>query len=166
MVDSLIAWLAQYLLFVMAAGLAVVWIVGNRTAKIDLAAQAVIGCVLMVAFIYVAKSVHHDPRPFVDDPRITPLFGHSNDDGFPSDHAVAAALIAGLVAARHRVLGVVFAAGAVVIAWARVAAHVHHLQDVVAGLLLGVLAAAGAYYAVVAARRRLSGASSAPCAPR
>jgi undecaprenyl-diphosphatase len=27
------------------------------------------------------------------------------------------------------------------IGWARVAAHVHHLQDVVAGLLIGALAA-------------------------
>ena len=45
-----------------------------------------------------------------------------------------------LVARWRRVTGALVAAGAVVVAWARVAAHVHHAQDVVAGLGIGVLA--------------------------
>jgi membrane-associated phospholipid phosphatase len=83
----------------------------------------------------VAKSVHADPRPFVANPHITPLFHHGRDDGFPSDHSLAAALIAVLLLIRHRLIAVPFTVAAVAIAWARVAAHVHHLQDVVAGLL-------------------------------
>jgi undecaprenyl-diphosphatase len=39
------------------------------------------------------------------------------------------------------VTGAVLGLGAAAIGWARVAAHVHHLQDVLAGLALGVLAA-------------------------
>lgn len=139
---TVIVWTAQYLLWVMVAGFAAVWLFAeDRQGKIVLAAEAVVGIVLMVVFLYVAKSVHHDPRPFVDNPHIKPLFGHSRDDGFPSDHSIAAGLMAILIFLRHRVIGVLFVAAAVAIAWARVAAHVHHLQDVVAGLLLGGLAA-------------------------
>jgi membrane-associated phospholipid phosphatase len=141
-VHTLIVWTAQYLLFVMAAVFVLVWLIAeDRNGKVVLAATAALGVVLMVAFLYIAKDVHHDPRPFVQNPRIKPLFGHSRDDGFPSDHSIAAALIAVLVFWRHRVIGVLLGLAAAAIAWARVAAHVHHLQDVLAGLALGALAA-------------------------
>lgn len=147
--NTLTVWAAQYLLWIMVVGFAAVWLVAeNRRGKIDVAAQSVFGIVLMVVFLYVAKSVHHDPRPFVQNPHITPLFGHSRDDGFPSDHSLAAGLIAVLVLLRHRLVGLLFVAAAVLIALARVAAHVHHLQDVAAGLLLGALAAVIAWLVV------------------
>lgn len=140
--NTLIVWTAQYLLWVMVAGFALLWLVGeDRRGKLDVAFQAVIGIAIMVVFLYLAKSLHHDPRPFVEDPSITPLFRHGADDGFPSDHSLAAGLIATLVLLRRRPLGLLFAAAAISIAWARVAAHVHHPQDVLAGLLLGALAA-------------------------
>jgi undecaprenyl-diphosphatase len=141
-VHTVIVLTAQYLLFVLAAVFVLVWLVAeDRRGKVFLAVAAVIGVILMVGFLYIAQGLHHDPRPFVDNPRIKPLFPHSRDDGFPSDHSIAAALIAGLVAWRHRVVGALLGLGAIAIAWARVAAHVHHLQDVLAGLVLGALAA-------------------------
>lgn len=141
--DTLIVWVAQYLLWVMAAGFAVFWLFGeHRRGKLQLGVQAVAGLLLALLFLYVAKSVHHDPRPFVANPHIKPLFHHGRDDGFPSDHSIAAGLIATLLVTRHRLIGLAFAVAAAAIAWARVAAHVHHLQDVLAGLLLGGLAAA------------------------
>lgn len=156
--DTLISWVAQYLLWVMVAAFAAVWLLlESRRGKIVLGTQAVLGLALALVLMYIAKSVHHDPRPFVRDPGVKPLFGHSRDDGFPSDHSVAASLIAVLVLARHRIAGLVLAAGAVAIAWARVAAHVHHLQDVVAGLAIGSVAAAIAIVAVPPLVDRLSG---------
>ena len=141
--DSVTTWAAQYLLWVMVLAFAVVWVVWeSKRGKVELGVQAVVGLALALALMYLAKSVHSDPRPFVSDPGVRPLFGHSRDDGFPSDHSVAAALIAALIVVRHRILGLVMVAAAVAIAWARVAAHVHHLQDVVAGLILGSIAAA------------------------
>lgn len=141
--NTLITWLAQYLLWVMVAGFVAVWLFGeHRLGKLQLGLQGVIGLVFALVFLYAAGSLHHDPRPFVVNPRIKPLFPHARDNGFPSDHSIAAGLIATLILVRHRLIGLVFAVAAVVIAWARVAAHVHHLQDVVAGLLLGAAAAA------------------------
>jgi undecaprenyl-diphosphatase len=115
--------------------------------------------------MYVAKSVHHDPRPFVQNPHVKPLFPHSRDDGFPSDHSIAAALIAGLTAWRHRLIGALLGLGAAAIAWARVAAHVHHLQDVLAGLALGVVAAVLASLAAAWVLARLEASRSQDARP-
>lgn len=141
--DHVIVWTAQYLLYVMCAVFALVWLAGeNNRGRLELLLQAVIGLICCGIFIYVAGKLHDDPRPFVQNPSLTPLFAHAADNGFPSDHSVAAGLIATLILLRHRITGAVlwlFAAG---IAASRVAAHVHHVQDVVAGLVFGIVAAA------------------------
>jgi undecaprenyl-diphosphatase len=98
--------------------------------------------------MYVARNSHTDPRPFVENPHVKPLFEHAPDNGFPSDHSVAAGLIAALVLMRRHLVGELFAVGAALIAWARVAAHVHHLQDVLTGLALGAAAAVIAAFVV------------------
>lgn len=140
--DTLITWIAQYLLWVMAAGLAAVWLFAEtRAGKISLSLSAVLGLVLALGFMYIARNSHTDPRPFVENPHVKPLFGHAADNGFPSDHSVAAGLIASLVLLRRHLVGVLFAVCAGAIAWSRVAAHVHHLQDVLTGLALGAAAA-------------------------
>lgn len=146
--DSVIEFAAQYLLFILVAGFAVFWLFGtDRAGKLRLGGAAVIGLVLAVVFLVVAGKLHSDPRPFVQNPRLHPLFQHGRDNGFPSDHSIAAGLIAGLVLFRSRLWGAVFAVGAFCVAAARVAAHVHHVQDVVAGLILGGVAAVLGYYA-------------------
>jgi membrane-associated phospholipid phosphatase len=158
--NTLITWIAQYLLWVMVTGFALAWVLReDRSGRIAVALAAVIGVGLALGLMYAAKTLHHDPRPFVQNPAVRPLFGHSADDGFPSDHCVAAGLLTALVASRHRALGAAFGLGAVLIAWARVAAHVHHLQDVAAGLALGLIAGAVAVAAVRMSQRRRSAGS-------
>jgi membrane-associated phospholipid phosphatase len=147
-VDSVITFAAQYLLFIMVAGLAAFWLFAeDRAGKIRLGGAAVIGLVLALVFLVVAGKLHSDPRPFVQNARLHPLFPHAKDNGFPSDHSIAAGLIAGLVLFRSRLYGAIFALAAFLVAASRVAAHIHHVQDVVAGLILGGIAAAIGYYA-------------------
>jgi membrane-associated phospholipid phosphatase len=100
----------------------------------------VLGLAVLGLGIWIAGSLHVDPRPFVQDPSTAPLFPHPADNGFPSDHAAAGGLLTALVLRYRRALGVLVGIGAVLVAAARVAAHVHHVQDVVAGLLLGLAA--------------------------
>lgn len=140
--NSVIAWLANYLLFVMAAVAFVAWTLreGWRTKAVS-ALVVVAGLVIAFVVVMIAARLHADPRPFVQNPSLHPLIRHSADNGFPSDHSVAAALLAAIVIVWHRLLGTILALAAVVIAAARVAAHVHHLQDVLAGLAIGVFAA-------------------------
>jgi membrane-associated phospholipid phosphatase len=70
-----------------------------------LGVRAVIGLVVVGIGIWLTGQLHTNPRPFVHDPASTPLFPHSADNGFPSDHSAAAALIAVLVARYRRALG-------------------------------------------------------------
>jgi undecaprenyl-diphosphatase len=153
---TVIVAVAQYLLFVLAFAAALVWLTRNRTGKVVLAAEAVVGLCLVGIGIWLAGHVHTDPRPFVHDPHSAPLFPHPADNGFPSDHSAAAGLLTVLVVRYQRVVGALVGIGAVLIAWARVAAHVHHGQDVVAGLLIGAVAGALAI-AVVTTAGRLTG---------
>jgi undecaprenyl-diphosphatase len=136
-VNTLIVVIAQYLLYLLVVLAGLVWLTGTSRQKAVLTAQAVLGLALVGIGIWVAARLHTDPRPFVHDPASEPLFAHAADNGFPSDHSAAAGLLTALVLRYKRTLGLVAAAGAVLIAWARVAAHVHHGQDVIAGLAIG-----------------------------
>ncbi len=140
--DSLIVAVAKYLLYVMVIAVALVWVFReDRRGKLDLVGAAVIGLILVGIFIVIAGAWHDDPRPFTQDPSLNNLLHHAPGNGFPSDHSVAAGLMAGIVALRHRLYGAILAVAAILIAAARVAAHAHHVQDVVAGLILGAIAA-------------------------
>jgi|1186.fasta_scaffold378683_1 membrane-associated phospholipid phosphatase len=59
-----------------------------------------------------------------------------------SSSTVPASRLTALVLRYRTVLGALVAAGAGLIAWARVSAHVHHVQDVLAGLAVGLIAGA------------------------
>jgi undecaprenyl-diphosphatase len=141
-VDSVIVFIAQYLLLVMAAGFAVYWLAAESwpDGKVRLGATAVAGLVLTLVFIYIGGKLHTDPRPFVQNSSLKPMFPHPKDNGFPSDHSAAAGLIAALVLWRSRAWGALFGVAALLVAAARVLSHVHHVQDVVAGLAFGVIA--------------------------
>ena len=157
-VDSVITFAAQYLLFIMVAAFAAIWLFGtDRAGKLRLGGAAVIGLVLAVVFLAVAGKLHSDPR-------LHPLFQHARDNGFPSDHSIAAGLIAGLVLFRSRLWGAVFALAAFCVAVARAAAHVHHVQDVAAGLILGGIAAVIGYYAAGALLAILQSRTTLPLA--
>ena len=69
---------------------------------------------IALVLIQLAADIHTDPRPFVVDPLIKPLFAHAADNGFPSDHAVAA-MVAPLVMTYRKMLGAVLLAASVLV---------------------------------------------------
>lgn len=139
--NTLIVAVAQYAIFLVALGGLVTWLLVGRDEKVKLAVQAVLTVALVALLVKVAGMVHTDPRPFVVDPSLKPLFPHPADNGFPSDHTAITAGIAVLVARYRGGLGALLLIVSAGIGASRVAAHVHHTQDIVAGLLLGGLAA-------------------------
>ena len=139
--NTLIVAVAQYALFLVALGGLFAWWRVDRATKVALAVQVVVGLALMAVLVKVAGVVHTDPRPFVANPSLHPMFSHPPDNGFPSDHTALAATVSLIVLRYRRALGVVLLIITVAIGAARVAAHVHHVQDIAAGLVIGVLAA-------------------------
>ncbi len=156
--SSLVVDIAQYALFLVALGGLAAWLIVDRGDKVPLAVQAVLAVAVMAVLVKLAGAVHTDPRPFVVDPRVHPLFPHPADNGFPSDHTALTAAVAVVVVRYRRVLGSVLLLVSLAIGAARVAAHVHHTEDIVAGAVIGVLAAVVAMglWEVWARRRRAS----------
>jgi undecaprenyl-diphosphatase len=137
--NSLIAAVAQDLLFLVLFAAAVIWLFLPRRDKAGLAVQAIVSLVLMVVLIKLAAAIHTDPRPFVVDPSTRPLFAHPADNGFPSDHTALGVTVALLVMIYRQWLGALLLAAAIVVGAARMAAQVHHGQDIVAGILIAVM---------------------------
>jgi undecaprenyl-diphosphatase len=159
-----VVFVAQAGLYILAALAVVVWVTVPRAEKVAMAVEMVVGLIVVAVLVKSAGAVHTDPRPFVVDPSVHPWFSHPADNGFPSDHTSVAAVTAFVVLAHRRAAGLVLLALAFVIGAARVVAHVHHVQDIVAGGLIGLVAAVlgvAAWHAVrrTAPARRLAGVS-------
>src|SRR3954454_24196841 len=142
--DPLVAYAnASELLFLAALVLAFLFVGGRRgiqTRRAVVAAGLSAGVALAVAAV-VARVVDR-PRPFVAHPHAVHLFAtHAADPGFPSDHATAAFAIAVALLLRSRTWGAIALAAATVLAITRVAMGIHYPTDVLAGAVLGALAA-------------------------
>jgi membrane-associated phospholipid phosphatase len=140
-VHSVVSVVAQGGLYVVALLAFAVWLTVPRPEKVALAVEMVVGLVVVALLVRVAGAVHTDPRPFVQDPTVHPWFSHPADNGFPSDHTAVGAVTSFVVMRRRRVAGLVLLTITVLIGGARVLAHVHHVEDVVAGGAIGLVAA-------------------------
>lgn len=88
----------------------------------------------------IGNLVWHRPRPYETHPQVYHL-SHSHDPSFPSDHASAAFGIAFGIYFVDRRVGRFFIAVATLIAAGRVLVGAHYLTDVVASLIISVIAA-------------------------
>jgi undecaprenyl-diphosphatase len=112
----------------------------NRRAALAGVLAGAAAAVALAAGSVVAALVSR-PRPFVAHHDITAFIAHAPDPGFPSDHAIAAFAIATMLTLRFGVRGVPVLIAAIALAISRVFVGVHYPGDVLAGALIGVLAA-------------------------
>jgi undecaprenyl-diphosphatase len=137
----LIAAAAQYTLFVVLACAVLVWWTLGERERVAMLVALVLAAVVGGGLLLASAVEWNDPRPFVVDGTI-PLFPHAPDNGFPSDHTIAATLVAGVVMGFRLRIGLALMFGSILLGAARVAAQVHHVPDIVAGGLIGLAAAA------------------------
>ncbi len=90
--------------------------------------------------LMIADNLYYDPRPFVSS-GIQPLFQHSADNGFPSDHTTVSALAAFIVFVFSRKIGIVMSIFAFMIGAARVFAHVHSWIDILGAIVIALITA-------------------------
>lgn len=113
-----------------------------------LAAVIVLAGILAVIASRIAGKLFYDPRPFVRNPNLKPLIPHGPDNGFPSDHALLTmTLTAALYFYSRRWAAAAFIVTAIVGA-ARILAHIHSPVDIIGAWVIGIAAAAAAYYFV------------------
>jgi membrane-associated phospholipid phosphatase len=118
-------------------------LVARRRSTRDLAAAgwACVATLLAVALNQPVGHLFAEARPYAAHPGLLRLADPTRDFSFPSDHAVmAGAVAAGLLLVSRR-LGLVAAAAAVLMAFARVYIAAHYPWDVLAGLAFGAAVA-------------------------
>ena len=139
--DSVVRFAAQDLIYIAIAALALLWI-----RRQGLRAGLGAGGGLLVAIVVgsVISAAWNRPRPFVG--HFTPLFAHDPDASFPSDHLLALGAVTAGAWFGWRLLGGLLAIIAAVVAFARVYAGVHYIEDVLGGFAIGALCGVLVWY--------------------
>jgi len=94
--------------------------------------------------VQILKRAVARPRPCDVNGRLLALIDLPDPYSFPSGHAAAAGAVGGTIAIAHPLLAPLVLPLAALIGASRVTLRVHHIGDVVAGMLLGVGGAIGA----------------------
>ncbi|HUZ89147.1 MAG TPA: phosphatase PAP2 family protein [Candidatus Acidoferrales bacterium] len=150
-IDSLMRALAAYSEPAFIA-LVVIWLMvglARRSPQELLGASSALLSAGLALLINVALALlWFRPRPFVSHPgTVHVLLAHSRDSSFPSDHAAAAVAIASILFVFHRRLGTAGFVIALGVGYARVYVGDHYPGDVLAGSVVGLIAAWALYQA-------------------
>ena len=94
--------------------------------------------------VQLLKRVVARPRPCDANGRPLALIDLPDPFSFPSGHAAAACAVTGTIAIVHPLLAPALLPIAALVAASRVTLRVHHVSDVIAGVLLGLAGAVGA----------------------
>lgn len=151
--QNIIIFLAQYLIFCIAFLGVVAWAFAPKQQKIAIAATAVIAIIVGLAMAKLVGHFYYHPRPFVVD-GILPLVYHDASTSFPSEHALAAFIIAFTLLRYTYAWGVPLLICAILVGVGRVAAHVHWPLDIIGGVIFAAIAVLFAQYVVGLLRAR------------
>jgi len=94
--------------------------------------------------VQILKRAVARARPCDANGRLLALIDLPDPYSFPSGHAAAAGAMGGTIAIAHPLLAPVLLPLAALIALSRVRLRVHHVGDVIAGMVLGLAGAVGA----------------------
>jgi len=143
-VNQIIRVVGEYFFLISLIVVAWYFLWARRRTQWSLLWQILAGGVVAVLLADLAGHLYYDPRPFVSG-HLAPLIAHAADNGFPSDHALLCSFLGFTMLLYSRRAGVFLLAVAVLVGWARVAARIHHPQDVVASFALAALSVAIAH---------------------
>jgi undecaprenyl-diphosphatase len=156
---AIIVFCATYLIALPVAVIAYVEIRQLQRRSYELLVIVLLVSIVGLLLAKLASSLVTDPRPFVYG-NMKALVSSGMDNGFPSDHTLLSSLLAVIGWHYSKKLGLGLGVVAAVVGWGRVAAHVHHLQDILASMIIAVLA-----YIIVLGLYRLARTNRRPPEP-
>ena len=143
LLTSLTVFCATPLLFVLIAAAGVIGLLNLRRVTWVTVARMIVAVVVAGVLTLLIKHLVNDPRPFIVE-HYVPLAHASSDNGFPSDHALVAALLVAWTWLIDRRWTVPFVVGLLAVLLGRLGIGAHHTLDVLASVAfasLGLLAA-------------------------
>lgn len=147
MSDFLIVFGAEYFVYLAALGLGAYWFYSRYTNARELAIVTLLVLPVAWALARLAGMLISHEQPFAAG-GFEPLLPHEVDNSFPSDHAALVGALAGVATLYNRALGILLWMLALGTGVARILAGLHYPQDVVAGLLIGLISAVAVYWCV------------------
>lgn len=137
--NAVIIFGAEYLIYVLALAAVACFFTIEKSLRHQLLVFAVITLPLAYILAKMTSLLYYDTRPFVVD-GFVPLIPHAADNGFPSDHTLAAATISAIIFRFERKQGIVLFVMALLVGISRVLAGVHHAVDVFGSVTVSVFA--------------------------
>jgi undecaprenyl-diphosphatase len=107
----------------------------TKRQRIEFVVLVMGGGILSLLLAKVGSHFISDPRPFVVG-HFKPLLPHGNDNGFPSDHALLTSFLGFALLRYSKKLGLIALLSAALIGAARMAAGIHHLEDIVGSFVI------------------------------
>lgn len=137
MFDQITIFSAQYLPIVIVAITAVFLVLLEKARRMLALALLMASSIIAFALDKILNRLVESPRPFMVE-GVAPLFAHSTDNGFPSEHVLLAVVLASVVFAYNRKLGIILAVLGLIVGAARVIANVHHPIDIAGGAVIAI----------------------------
>jgi len=137
--NTLIEFFATFFIWIMFAGLVVLWFVDGKIKK-EQVLHAGLSIILAWTFAEMIKEIYHTTRPFIldgKDPLV--LFIPAANGSFPSSHTAAAFALAITIWLHDKRVGALYLAAALAVGVARVLANVHYPIDIIGGAILGII---------------------------
>lgn len=138
--NTLTAFLASFLIWIMFAGLLVLWAIDGRIKK-EQVLHALFAAILAWLIAQMVKNLFPALRPFEADGTSPLTMTIPSDSSFPSGHSAAAFGLSVAIWLHARKTGYFYLFLAVLVGAARVYANVHYPLDIVGGAFLGVVVA-------------------------
>lgn len=133
--NELIVFAAKYFFYLIGLITLVYLLFADNKTRIDILKISIISAPLALILARISSIFVYDTRPFVTD-NVVPLIPHAADNGFPSDHTLAAMLIALVIFKFNRKIGMVLIILALLLGVARVLVKIHHPLDIAGSIVI------------------------------
>lgn len=138
MSNILIEFAASILIWIMFAGLFLLWVIDGKIKK-ETALHALLAVFLSWTFANIFKEIVPTPRPFHINDLPTYVIIPPNNSAFPSSHTAFAFSMAVTIWLHNKKWGLVYLILALCVGLARILANVHFPLDILGGALLGTI---------------------------
>lgn len=135
--DSIIIFCAKYLIFFIF--LIAAYTFYKTRHRREFVLTVILAIVIALIMAKIAGSLYFHPRPFVIE-HIKPLIPHGSDNGFPSEHTIAAMTLTTTIYFYRKKFAAIALLLTLLVGFGRVLAHVHSPIDILGGICIGVAA--------------------------
>lgn len=131
-----ITFLASFLIWLMYAGLIILWVINGKIKK-ERALHALLASLVAWGFSQMLKNLFPTLRPFQENGGLPLTITTPSDSAFPSGHAAAAFGLALAVWLHDKKTGTIFLMSAFFVGLGRVLGNVHSFVDILGGAIIG-----------------------------